>query len=170
LQAACPRSFDNINGDFLKDTNEKYGRTLDLFTGTRAPAAGPKTQGTAGGDDFPADYKALKLTVIRPVFEKIGSMLKERGHDIDISEDAHGKISIHIVPAGVSKSIHAYDWFPTFSVIGAPYTKTVGLQGRNARRNSEGSTGSRGDHKPAQLSQEMVEKELMKFIGEIANW
>jgi hypothetical protein len=151
-------------------TNSKYGKALDSFTGTRVPAAGLKTQGVAGGDDFPGDYKTLKLTVIRPVFERIGKMLKERGHDVDIAEDAHGKISIHIVPAGVSKSIHAYDWFPTLSVTGSPYTKTVGLQGRNARRNSEGSTGARGDYRPAQITQEMVEKELMKFIGEIANW
>jgi hypothetical protein len=38
---------------------------------------------------------------------------------------------------------------------------------RGALRNS---TGSRGDYKTAQISQEFVEKELMKFVGEIANW
>jgi hypothetical protein len=137
-----------------EDTTAKYG----------------KTQGKAAGDDFPYDYKNLKVAVIRPAFEKIGAVLKERGHDIDIAEDPHGKISIHIVPLGVNKSIHPYDWFPTFSFFGAPYTKTVGMQGRNARRNSEGSTGSRGDFKPAQITEEMVKKELTKFIGEIANW
>ena len=152
------------------DANAKYGKTLDLFTGKRVPAAGSKTPVAAGAEDFPGDYKSLKLAVIRPAFEKIGGMLKERGHEIDIAEDEHGKISIHIVPAGVNKSIHGYDWFPTFSFFGAPYTKTVGMQGRNARRNSEGSTGARGDYKTAQITPEMVERELMKFIGEIANW
>jgi hypothetical protein len=152
------------------DTKAKYGKMLDSFTGTRAPGAGPKAQGNAGGEDFPDDYRNLKLTVIRPVFEKIGATLKERGDDIDISEDPQGKISIHIVPAGVSKSIHAYDWYPTFSFFPVPYTKTVEMQGRNARRNSEGSTGGRGSYKPAQISEAMVEKELMKFIREIANW
>jgi hypothetical protein len=149
-----------------EDKKPNYGKALDSFSGTRAPA----TQGSADSNDFPGDYKALKATVIRPAFEKIAGLLKERGHDIDISEDPHGKISIHIVPAGVNKSIHAYDWFPTLSYFGSPYTKTVGLQGRNARRNSEGNSGSRGDYKPSQISPEMVEKELMKFIGEIANW
>lgn len=61
-------------------------------------------------------------------------------------------------PPAVKKSIQAYDWFPTFSFFGAPYTKTIGLQGRNARRNAEGSTGARGDYKPAQLSQQLVGK------------
>lgn len=44
------------------------------------------------------------------------------------------------------------------------------MQGRNARRNSEGGSGRRGEFKLAQVNQEFVEKELMKFIGEIANW
>jgi len=44
------------------------------------------------------------------------------------------------------------------------------LHGRNARRNSESASGPRGDYEPAQLSKEVVEKELMKFVGEIANW
>ena len=97
-------------------------------------------------------------------------MLTERGHEFNISEEQGGKISIHIVPAGVSKSIHSYDWFPTLSFFGAPFTKTVGLHGRNARRNSDGGSGQRGDFKLPQIDKAFVEKELMKFIGEIANW
>ena len=143
-----------------ENLNSKSGKTIDLSSPTSAP----------GADDFPGDFTRVKLSVIRPALESIAITLQERGDDINISEDAHGKISIHIVPAGVNKSIHAYDWFPTFSFLGAPSTKTITLQGRNARRNSEGSPSSRGDYKPAQISQEIVEKELKKFIGEIANW
>ena len=74
------------------------------------------------------------------------------------------------MPAGVNKSIHPYDWFPTLSFFGAPFTKTIGLHGRNARRNSDGGSGRRGEFKLSQVNKEFVEKELMKFIGEIANW
>jgi len=119
---------------------------------------------------FPGDFAELKLSVIRPALETVGSTLKARGHETSISEDASGRISIHIVPAGARKSIHPYDWFPTLSFVGAPFTRTVGLHGRNARRNSESASGPRGDYKPSQLSKEVVEKELMKFVGEIANW
>jgi len=119
---------------------------------------------------FPGDFAELKLSVIRPALETLGNKLKAHGHEISISEDASGRISIHIVPAGARKSIHPYDWFPTLSFVGAPFTRTVGLHGRNARRNSESASGPRGDYKPAQLSKEVVEKELMKFVGEIANW
>ena len=120
--------------------------------------------------DFHTDFETLKLSVIRPVFETIGNGLKERGHEFNISEEPGGKISIHIVPAGVNQSIHPYDWFPTFSLFGAPFTKSVGLHGRNMRRNSEVSSGARGDYKLAQVNQQLVERELTKFIGEIANW
>lgn len=152
------------------DRQLKTGKAPDAFAGTRAPGTDGKPQGKTSEDDFPGDFARLKLSVIRPKFEAIGRMLKEGGHDFNISEEPGGKISIHIVPPGVNKSIHPYDWFPTFSFFGAPFPKTVGLHGRNMRPNSEPSSGSRGDYKPAQISSDLVEKELMKFVGEIANW
>ena len=97
-------------------------------------------------------------------------MLKERGYEFSISDEAGGKISIHIVAAGVNKSIHPYDWFPTLSFIGTPCTKTIGPQGRNMRINSENSSGSPGNYKRMQIDKEVVETELTKSIGKIANW
>ncbi len=154
-------------------TDERHlnmGKALDQFTGTRGPAMEGKLQAKPVEDDFPGDFARLKLTVIRPAFETVGILLKERGHEFNISEEPGGKISIHIVPAGVSKSIHPYNWFPTLSFFGAPFTKTIGLHGINAKRNSDGGTGQRGNYKLAQVNKDIVEKELMKFVGEIANW
>lgn len=152
------------------DQNLKMGKALDQFTGKRDARMDGKPQSKATVDDFPGDFAKLKLSVIRPAFETIGNTLKGRGHEINISEDAGGKISIHIVPAGVNKSIHPYDWFPTLSFFGAPFTRTIGLHGRNARRNSDSASGPRGEYKPSQVNKETVEKELMKFVAEIANW
>jgi hypothetical protein len=153
-----------------EDLNVKPGKSLDLFTGKLDPGTGGILQSRTAVDDFPGDFAKLKLSVIRPALENIGNVLKERGHEINISEDAGGKLSIHIVPAGAKKSIHPYDWFPTLSFIGAPFTRTIGLHGRNARRNSESASGPRGEYRPSQVNKEIVEKELMKFVGEIANW
>ena len=150
------------------DRKASMGKTLDGFSGKRDAGKSAQPQAGSGAEDFPRDFAKLKVSIVRPAFESIGAMLKERGHEIDISEEPDGKISIHVVPAGVAKSIHPYDWFPTFSLYGAPYTKSVGVHGRNARPSSGGS--ARGDYKLAQVSREVVEKELMKFIGEIANW
>ena len=152
------------------DANVKMGKAPDLFTTRREAGTGGQLQRKPGEDNFPGDFARLKLSVIRPVFESIGNQMKERGHEFNISEEPGGKISIHIVPPGANQSIHPYDWFPTFSFFGAPFTKTIGVHGRNMRPNSEGSSGSRGDYRLAQVSKEVVEKELMRFIGEIANW
>ena len=150
--------------------NSKFAQALDQFSGKRDPSTGERPRGKSDEDTFAGDFANLKRSVIRPTFAAIGNMLQDRGHEFNISEEPGGKISIHIVPAGVNKSIHPYDWFPTLSFFGAPHTKTIGVHGRNMRPNSESSSGSRGDYKPAQITQEVVEKELMKFIGEIGNW
>lgn len=152
------------------DPNLRPGRTLDLF-GTQRPAGtGGPPQAAPGAIGFDGDFANLKLQVIRPVFESVGNRMKERGHAFNISEEPGGKISIHIVPPGANQSIHPYDWFPTFSLYGAPFTRRIGVHGRNTRPNSSGSTGERGDYPLAKVSREVVEKELMQFIGEIANW
>ena len=152
------------------DRQLKMGQALDQLSATRGRGLDIKAPARTSEGDFADDFEKLKLSVIRPVFETVGNGLKERGHEINISEEPGGKISIHIVPAGAKKSIHPYDWFPTLSFIGAPFTRTIGLHGRNARRNSESASGPRGDYKPSQVNKQFVEKELMKFVGEIANW
>jgi hypothetical protein len=126
--------------------------------------------GSAAGEDFPTVFAHLKLTVIDPAFETVATQLKQSGHEINIANETNGDISIHIVPAGTKKSIHPYGWFPTLTFFAMPATKTIGLQGRNARRNAEGSPGTRGEFRPAQINDELVNKEVLKFVGEIANW
>lgn len=152
------------------DLNWKFENALDRLGEKRDAGIGRAQQRESNEDSFSGEFAKLKVSVIRPAFASVGNMLKERGHEFNISEDLGGKISIHIVPAGVNKSIHPYDWFPTLSYFPAPFRKTIGVQGRNMRRNSEASSGSRGDYTPAQINSELVESELLKFIGEIANW
>ena len=148
----------------------KTGNAFDRRAGAPPPGPESGSMGNAVVEDFPAGFEKSVRTVIRPAFESLGNDLKALGYAISISEDAGRKISLHIVPVGVNKSIHPDDWFPTLAFFANPATKSIGLQGRNARRNSEPSPGARGDYKPAQISREVVEQELNKFTGEIANW
>jgi len=142
----------------------------ERFPGRLNTVATGKAQGKIDEASFPDEFARLKVSVIRPVFEAIGKTLNARGDEFKVSEEAGGRISIHIVPAGAKKSIHPYDWFPTLTFFGAPMAGTIGLHGRNMRPNSEVASGSRAIYAPAQLNKDVVEKELMKFIGEIANW
>jgi hypothetical protein len=151
--------------------NGHLGAALDMFTRKHADGADSRRQGEPPAEETcHGDVAKVKASVIRPVFAAIGNMLQERGHEFNISEEQGGKISIHIVPAGVSRSIHPYDWFPTLSLFAAPFTKTVGLHGRNMRPNSEAASGPRGEYKLSQVDSALVERELTKFISEIANW
>lgn len=150
--------------------NKTLGTALDRFTQQHTAGAQQGRRSESSEDTFQADFVRLKVSVIRPVLATIGKLLEERGHEFNISEEQGGKISIHIVPAGVSKSIHPYDWFPTLSFYGAPMARTIGLHGRNSRPNSETASGPRGEYQPWQVDSKFVEKELMKFISEIANW
>jgi hypothetical protein len=152
------------------NSSEKLGNALDMLSKNHAAGTDRNEPGNTGEDVFHADFTKLKFSVIRPVFASIGKMLQDRGHEFNISEEKGGKISIHIVPAGVSKSIHPYDWFPTLSFYGSPLAKTIGLHGRNSSPNSSGASGPRGEYKLWQVNSMFVEAELTKFISEIANW
>jgi len=150
--------------------NKYLGTALDTFTRKQTAGADKEQGDETAADVFQRDFAKLKEAVIRPVLASIGSMLQERGHEFNIAEEQGGKISLHIVPAGAIKSIHPYGWFPTLSFFGAPFTGSLGLHGRNLRPNSETSSGPRGEYKLAQIDSALVEKEVTKFISEIANW
>jgi hypothetical protein len=152
------------------DPKSRFAAQLERLTGRHSTGTAGQAHGKIDEASFPGEFARLKATVIRPVFEAIGNTLQERGDEVHVSEEAGGRISIHIIPAGTRKSIHPHDWFPTLSFFGAPIACTIGLHGRNMRPNLEVASGSRGIFAPAQINQDMVKKELMKFIGEIANW
>ena len=103
--------------------NSTLGQALDQFSGKRNAGPGPTEAGKPDEDAFAGDFARVKRSVIRPTFAAIGNMLQERGHEFNISEEPGGKISIHIVPAGVNKSIHPYDWFPSPTPSSPPHTQ-----------------------------------------------
>ena len=121
-------------------------------------------------DSFAGDFTRLKLKVVRPAFDALADWLKARGNEVEISESPEGNISMHIVPAGVDKSTRPHDRFPTFSVLGSSFNRTVGLQARNMRPDSAAASGSSSVYTLAQISNPVLEAELMKFVDEIGKW
>jgi hypothetical protein len=142
----------------------------DRNTGKSAAGAPGKPGSGAVEDSFAGDFAKLKLRVIRPAFDALADWLKARGNEVDISEEPDGNISMRIVPAGVNKSTGAHDRFPVFSVLGSPFSRTVGLQSRNMRPDSAPASGSRSVYTLAQINNPVLEAELMKFVDEIGKW
>jgi hypothetical protein len=145
---------------------DKTGRN----PGKSAAGTSGKPESGAVEDSFAGDFAKLKLRVIRPAFDALATWLKERGNEVEISEEPGGNISMHIVPAGVDKSTRSHDRFPAFSVLGSSFNKTVGLQSRNTRPDSAPASGSRSVYTLAQISNPVLEAELMKFVDEIGKW
>jgi hypothetical protein len=142
----------------------------DRRTGKGAEGTPGKPGSDAVEDSFDGDFAKLKLRVIRPAFDALADWLRARGNDVEISEAPDGNMSLHIVPAGVDKATRSHDRFPTFSVLGSSFTKTVGLHARNMRPDSAAASGSRSVYTLAQISNPILEAELMKFVDEIGKW
>jgi hypothetical protein len=145
---------------------DKTGR----HPGKSAAGTSGRPESGAVEDSFAGDFAKLKLRVIRPAFDALADWLKARGNEVEISEEPDGNISMHVVPAGVDKSTRSHDRFPTFSVLGSSFTKTVGVQARNMRPDSAAASGSHSVYTLAQISNPILEAELMKFVDEIGKW
>ena len=145
---------------------DKTGRN----PGSKGAAALSGNPASAVEDSFAGDFTRLKLKVVRPAFDALADWLKVRGNEVEISEGPEGNISMHIVPAGADKSARPHDRFPIFSVLGSSFTRTVALQARNMRPDSAAASGSSSVYPLAQISNPVLEAELMKFVDEIGKW
>ncbi len=152
---------------------------LDRYDEKRRVVEERRQQVKTDEDNFIKGFADLRTKVVRPVFEAIGAILKERGHDYSISEDEYagepgGKtteaaVSIRVMPAGLEKSPHDDAQFPSLSFVTRHYNKTVCIQSSNAIPQSGGPAGPRGDYQLAQIDEDLVKVELLKLIVGIVN-
>jgi hypothetical protein len=163
----------------VTDLNLELGKLLDRYDEKRRVVEERRQQVKTDEDNFIKGFADLRTKVVRPVFEAIGAILKERGHDYSISEDEYagepgGKtteaaVSIRVMPAGLEKSPHDDAQFPSLSFVTRHYNKTVCIQSSNAIPQSGGPAGPRGDYQLAQIDEDLVKVELLKLIVGIVN-
>ena len=161
------------------DLNLELGKLLDQYDEKRRAVEERRQQVKTDEDNFLKGFADLRINVVRPVFEAIGVILKERGHDFSISEDEYagepgGKtteaaVSIRVMPAGAEKSPHADAQFPSLSFVTRHYNKTVCIRSSNAVPQSGGPASPRGDYQLAQIDKELVQVELLKLIAGMVN-
>jgi len=161
------------------DLNLELGKLLDQYDEKRRAVEDRRQQVKSDEDNFLKGFADLRTRVVRPVFDAIGVILKERGHDFSISEDEYagepgGKateaaVSIRVVPAGMEKSPHDDAQFPSLSFVTRHYSKTVCIHSSNAVPQLGGPAGPRGDYQLAQIDKELVQAELLKLIAGMVN-
>jgi len=161
------------------DLNLELGKLLDQYDQKRRAVEERRQQVKTDEDNFLKGFADLRTNVVKPVFEAIGVILKERGHDFNISEDEYagepgGKtteaaVSIRVMPAGMEMSSHDDAQFPSLSFSTRNYNKTVCIRGNNTLPLSGGPASPRGDYQLAQIDKDLVQAELLKLIAGMVN-
>jgi len=160
------------------DLSVELGRLLDQFDENRRAVEQRKRQVKADEDAFREGFARLRASVIRPVFEAAGAILKARQHDFSVTEDeaveggsgaGEAAICIRVMPAGTASTSLTGARFPSLCFVTRHYNKTVCVLASNAVPMPSGPAGSRGDYRLAQIDAELVQAELLKLIAGIVN-
>jgi hypothetical protein len=157
--------------DYLQ---ERMGKLLDQYDEARSAARARKDQVIADEALFFQKFAELRRSIVRPVFEAAGAMLKERGHSFSIVEEefaaqADGKsteaaIELRVFPAGVEKPPASDDHLCALSFTTRHYNKMISV--RNGSAPHEGTAaGAKGAHLPARIDTQLVEEEVLKLMA-----
>jgi hypothetical protein len=151
-----PRKSDNgAMADYL---GEQLGKMLDRYDEQRRAVLAREQKVKDDDARFLKEFDELRRNVVRPVFEAAGKILAERGHQVTISEqefavDAASKVT----EAAIAIRIHER----AFSISTRHYNKSVWI---DAGRPLE---GAKGTYPLERIDRQLIEEELVKFVGAI---
>lgn len=155
---------------------ETLGRMLDQYDERRRGDQARMQESRDGDALFLARFAELRRDVVRPVFEAAGALLAARGHQFHISEDdfstdSGGKvteagISIQFLPAGAQSPGPADEHARSLTITTRHYNKTVWINAGVAM-NAGGIAGSKGAYPLEKITRQLVEEELVKFVGAV---
>jgi hypothetical protein len=150
---------------------EELGKMLDEYDERRRSVLEQEQNVRDSDALFLRQFGELRHSVVRPVFEAAGSMLAQRGHAFDISEEEFSSgsgrqateagISIRIVPSGSKAPLHD-DHAQWLSITTRHYAKTVWINA--GAGNAGGVAGSKGAYPLERVDRQLVEEELLKFV------
>jgi hypothetical protein len=154
----------------------ELGSLLDGYDAARRAADARKQQVKAEEALFLVRFAELRKSVVRPVFEAVGRILKERGHELSIREgeyntEAGGKaneagIELRVAPAGMENAAPADDHLRSLSFSTRHYNKTVCIRNGADPRAGE-LAGAKGAYALAQIDTQLVEQEVLKLMAAV---
>lgn len=152
----------------------EVGAMLDAYDVVRRADADRKRRLEAEGLAFLAGFAELRRAVVRPVFEAVGELLKERGHGFAIEEEEFvfepgGKtkeaaICIRITPAGMENAAPSDQHLRELRFATRHYNKTVSVT-NGAVPQSGSMAGLSGGYALSQINTQLVEQELVKLVA-----
>jgi hypothetical protein len=153
---------------------EALTRLLDVYDARRRADLEREQKAKDEEARFLRDFAELRRALIRPVFEAAGAMLEERGHRYSIAEQeftagAEGRISeagitLRIVPLGTKAPLHEDQ--RSLCVATRHYNKTVWINSGESA-GSGGLAGAKGAYALEKVTRQLVEEELIGFVGRV---
>lgn len=157
--------------DHLRD---ELGKMLDQYDQRRRAAEDRERQVKADDERFLTRFAELRRSVVRPVFEAAGEVLKARGHGFSIVEQefatgtggqpTEAGITFIVIPSGTTPPMHADDHARSLSITTRHYNKSVWINSGEAK-DAGGRAGAKGAHQLEKIDRQLVEEELLKFVA-----
>ena len=147
---------------------------LDAYDGVRRADEQRQRRTESEGLAFLADFAELRRTVVRPVFEAAGALLKARGHDFVIAEEefvfgADGRASeavirLVITPAGTASAAPTDAPRRELAFATRQYNRTVSIM-NGALPPAGSASGAAWGYTLAQIDTQLVEDHVLKLVA-----
>ena len=153
---------------------QELAKLLDAYDERRRGDLEREQRMKDGDALFLQQFAELRRDVIRPVFETAGAMLEARGHRHSVTEqefNAAGEgriteagIALRVVPAGTKAPLR--DDQRALSISTRHYNKTVWINPGDAPE-AGGLSGAKGACALANVTRELVEEEVVRFVARV---
>lgn len=153
---------------------ESLTRLLDDYEARRRGEREREQKAKDEESGFLADFGEVRRTLIRPLFETVAGLLEERGHRASIMEQefaagsagriAEAGITLRIVPSGTKAPLHEDQRSLSFTT--RHYNRTVWINSGESA-GSGGLAGAKGAYALERVNRQLVEEELVAFVGRV---
>jgi hypothetical protein len=153
---------------------EELGKLLDGYDARRSAEQAREQKSKDEEARFLREFSELRAKTIRPVFEAAGALLEARGHRFSIAEQefaaggpagiSEAGIVMRVVPMGTKAPLHEDQ--RSLAIATRHYNKTVWINSGEAS-GAGGLAGVRGAFSLDKVTRQLVEDEVIAFVGRV---
>lgn len=153
---------------------EELSKLLDGYDARRSADQAREQKSKDEEARFLEDFAELRAKTIRPVFEAAGALLEARGHRFSIAEQefaaggargiSEAGIVMRVVPMGTKAPLHEDQ--RSLAIATRHYNRTVWINSGEAP-GAGGLAGVRGAFSLDKVTRQLVEDEVIAFVGRV---
>jgi hypothetical protein len=160
-----------------KETETTLQTLLDKYDSKQSQARLLEERMRAEQEAFVADFERLADDVMRPAMEAIGIVLRERGHDFEISArsertDRQGRlldarITLSVYPSGIARDRYTPLNTPQVSFVCDRRARKIRVHDVTFMPTGTGRASSRGEWTADRMTPAFAERAILDFLKEI---